>query len=58
MNPAMALTLFYASKQKSTFDESVYARLSQSVENKRQVSFFPPQEQERFDKEKTNPKKS
>lgn len=39
MTSSMALTLFYAIKQKSTFIESVCARHSQSVENKRQMFF-------------------
>lgn len=40
MTSSMALTLFYAIKQKSTFIESVCARHSQSDENKRQMFFF------------------
>lgn len=40
LTSSMALTLFYAIKQKSTFIESVCARDSQSVENKRQIFFF------------------
>lgn len=39
LTSSMALTLFYAIKQKSTFIESVCARDSQSVENKRQIFF-------------------